>query len=141
MESNQKNVKLLDTLVKQKNISIGWTLDCVPFVGSIETNVRKKISLGRAGALLVAYQSLSAPRNYNSQSRRSLERRPWRLQVHSPAFLKIFRSNITDSFISIRYSDNALLRWSAICVAIDFARCWVTFWIDGRQVADEPLVT
>ena len=43
-------------------------------------------------------------------------------------------------FKSNRHSDNALLRWSAICVAIDFGRCWVTYWIDGRQVADEPLV-
>ena len=42
--------------------------------------------------------------------------------------------------VCTRHSDNALLRWSGICVAIDFDRCWVLYWIDGRQVADEPLV-
>ena len=39
-----------------------------------------------------------------------------------------------------RYSDNALLRWSSICLALDLARCWVSYWIDGRRVADQALV-
>ena len=56
--------------------------------------------------------------------------------------------------------DNALLRWSSVCLGIDFDRCWVKildyrsrnwnnfddflqvkYYIDGRRVADEALVS
>ena len=39
-----------------------------------------------------------------------------------------------------RSSDNGLLRWSAVCVGIDFDRCWVKYFIDGRKVANETLM-
>ena len=40
-----------------------------------------------------------------------------------------------------RYADLAWLRWSAICVGIDFSLCHVKYYIDGRKVADEDLVS
>ena len=42
--------------------------------------------------------------------------------------------------LAARYSDNGLLRWSSICLALDLSLCWVKYWIDGRKVADEALV-
>ena len=46
-----------------------------------------------------------------------MERGPGRLQV------KKIKAN--SSVCILRYSDNALQRWSAICLALDFARCWI----------------
>ena len=34
----------------------------------------------------------------------------------------------------------AFLRWSSICLGIDFSRCHIKYFIDGRKVADEDLV-
>ena len=34
----------------------------------------------------------------------------------------------------------AFQRWSAICLGVDFTRCHVVYFIDGRIVADEKLV-
>ena len=105
-----------------------------------------KFFSGRFGSLLVTCQSLAGSRNSDSESGKSLEWRTWRLQVPVSSALRsiwthsMFVSGSFEFFKSNRHSDNALLRWSAICVAIDFGRCWVTYWIDGRQVADEPLV-
>ena len=41
--------------------------------------------------------------------------------------------------ISLRYEDNAFLRWSSICLGIDFSICHVKYFIDGRKVADKAL--
>ena len=40
---------------------------------------------------------------------------------------------------TFRYEDNAFLRWSSICLGIDFSLCHVKYFIDGRKVADEDL--
>ena len=32
------------------------------------------------------------------------------------------------------------MRWSSICLGVDFTLCHVKYYIDGRKVADEDLV-
>ena len=32
------------------------------------------------------------------------------------------------------------MRWSSICHSVDFGKCWVKYFVDGRKVADQKLV-
>ena len=52
----------------------------------------------------------------------------------------MFHPSVSKTVIITRYEDNAFLRWSSICHSVDFTRCWVKYYIDGRKVADQKLV-